>query len=157
MVGAFFACGGKVVVDEPPEAPEAGAACAADTGACQLPGVAPATDACGTCVSASICTCHDLNSQHWSVPTSCDGGTAVCLGSAGMTSDAACQVAAVAMTWCLVERTHDDCSSLYVAAHPTAAIEPLGMELGLFDCAVCAACAGPCAGTPNVAGFCDDR
>jgi hypothetical protein len=155
---ACVACGGRLL-DESSSSTDAAsdaAVCAASTPACQLPDLDAAVGACTACVGAAICQCGNLNPPlDWAPPATCESGDGVCMSTASpsLPAQAACQVGAVQMASCLAAHAHSDCSDLYFAAHP-GSVEPLGMEIALFDCAACEACAEPCRNSPNAPSFC---
>jgi hypothetical protein len=149
LFAVLVACGGRTVSNEVPDAAEvgspreAGLLCAADSTECALPG---ATLAPGACTYASLCACHDLSAQGRDFPPSCVAAEDPCYESAAMTTDPACQVAAVQMARCLITEPDMTCRSFYFMAHPAAQlVEPIGMEIALYQCAVCnGECPGPC-------------
>jgi hypothetical protein len=146
-------CGGKEL--DITATPDAAPACAAASSACDLPGGAPAQDACTACVDDVICQCKDLNWSTWNVPTDCETGSSVCTKDDAPTKTAACKVAAVQMVRCMLGKTHADCASLYFGSEPNPVlIDPIGMDFGLYGCAVCAACVGPCAAAPELNTMC---
>jgi hypothetical protein len=65
----------------------------------------------------------------------------------------ACQVAAVSIVRCTLGTTHEDCENKFFSNYP-GNVSPIGMELGLYDCAVCSACAADCATAPESLTFC---
>jgi hypothetical protein len=146
-------CGGKELGI--PATPDAMPACAAASSACDLPGGAPAQDACTECIDDAICQCKELNWGTWNVPTDCETGSSVCTKDDVPTKTHACKVAAVEMVRCMLGKTHAACASLYFGSEPgPALIDPIGMDFGLYDCVVCGTCAGPCAGAPERSTMC---
>jgi hypothetical protein len=152
--GALVAsCGGKEL--ETAAALDAAPVCAAASSACELPGGAPPPDACTACVDEAICQCRALNWNTWSVPTDCHAGGSVCTKDDAPTTTHACKVAAVEMVRCMLAKTHADCASLYFGSDPDPAlIDPIGMDYGLYECAVCAGCSEPCASAPELDSAC---
>jgi hypothetical protein len=146
-------CGGKEL--EITAEPDAAPACAAASGACELPLGAAPQDACTACVDAAICQCRDLNWGTWSVPTDCRTGGSLCTRDDTLTKTQACRVAAVEMVRCMLGKTHAECARLYFASEPDpAVIDPIGMDFGLYGCAVCTECSGPCASAPERSTMC---
>lgn len=163
LLTASAACGGRLAIpaeddsprdaapDSPPDASDA-SLCAPAAISCDLPRFTPSSDACFTCTSAALCECRSVpNSTPWPLPADCDPGDAGCTNASALISQHACQVGAVEMVKCLTSTPHTACSELYADAHPgPGTIEPLGMEIALFRCTVCSACAEACAGSPNM-------
>jgi hypothetical protein len=149
----FSSCGGREFDITP--MPDAPPACAAASSACDLPGGAPPQDACTTCVDDAICQCKDLNWDTWGVPTDCETGGSACTRDDVPTKTQACKVAAVEMVRCMLGKTHAACASSYFGSEPNPAlIDPIGMDFGLYGCAVCTTCAGPCAAAPELNTMC---
>jgi hypothetical protein len=152
-----WSCGGtELEVTATPDAtPEAAPACAAASSACELPGGAPPQDECTTCVNQAICECKDLNWGTWNVPTTCETAGSVCMTGDVPTKTLACEVAATEVVRCMVGKTHAACASLYFGSDPNPKLmDPIGMDFGLYGCAVCAKCAGPCATAPELNTMC---
>ena len=154
LAGALTRCGGNVVVD-PTASTDAGPMCAAATAACDLPGQATSDDACSACVNQALCACQDNPKTNW-LSHDCDITGETCSVHDDPPQTHACQVVAVGMVKCMLHEPHEACQAAYFAqSQSPEADDPLGMEFNLFGCAVCSACAGPCAAlSPDFGSVC---